>query len=64
MIDDYDPARHTRLVQFSNFYVFENRETQEFELYLSPYGRRPMSAGVCPNRKGFRSVCGRVAGRC
>jgi hypothetical protein len=26
-------------VQFSNFYVFENRETQEFEIFLSPYGQ-------------------------
>ena len=39
VIDDYDPARHTAAVQFSNFYVFENRETHEFELYLSPYGQ-------------------------
>jgi hypothetical protein len=39
VIDDYDSARHTAAVQFSNFYVFENRETQEFEIYLSPYGQ-------------------------
>jgi hypothetical protein len=39
VIDDHDPARHTSAVQFSNFYVFENRETHEFELFLSPYGQ-------------------------
>lgn len=39
VIDDYDPARHTPAVQFSNFYVFEDRETHAFELYLSPYGQ-------------------------
>ena len=38
VIDDYDPARHSPKVQFSNFSVFENRETGQFELYLSPYG--------------------------
>jgi hypothetical protein len=25
-------------VQFSNFFAFENRQTHEIELYLSPYG--------------------------
>jgi hypothetical protein len=39
IIDDYDAARHTPAVQFSNFFVFENRQTHEFELYLSPYGQ-------------------------
>jgi hypothetical protein len=39
VIDDYDPARHTPQVQFSNFFVFENRETHAFEVYLSPYGQ-------------------------
>jgi len=39
VIDDYDPQRHTPAVQFSNFYVFENRRTREFEVYLSPYGQ-------------------------
>ncbi|MCC6446250.1 MAG: exo-alpha-sialidase [Armatimonadetes bacterium] len=39
VIDDYDPARHTKAVQFSNFYVFENRRTHAFEIYLSPYGQ-------------------------
>ena len=39
VIDDYDPARHTPQVQFSNFSVFENRETHAFEIYLSPYGQ-------------------------
>jgi hypothetical protein len=39
VIDDYDPERHTPAVQFSNFIVFENRQTHEFELYLSPYGQ-------------------------
>jgi hypothetical protein len=39
VIDDYDPQRHTTAVQFSNFYVFENRQTHEFEVYLSPYGQ-------------------------
>jgi hypothetical protein len=38
-IDDYDPSRHTPAVQFSNFFVFENRATHQFELYLSPYGQ-------------------------
>lgn len=38
-IDNYDPDRHTPAVQFSNFYVFENRETHDFELFLSPYGQ-------------------------
>ncbi|MCC6489415.1 MAG: exo-alpha-sialidase [Candidatus Hydrogenedentes bacterium] len=38
-IDDFDPARHTPRVQFSNFFVFENRETHAFEIYLSPYGQ-------------------------
>ena len=38
IIDDYDPARHSPEVQFSNFFVFENRETRRFEVYLSPYG--------------------------
>jgi hypothetical protein len=41
VIDDRDPTRHTAAVQFSNFYVFENRETHEFEVYLSPYGQYP-----------------------
>lgn len=39
VIDDYDHARHTPQVQFSNFFVFENRETHAFEIYLSPYGQ-------------------------
>jgi hypothetical protein len=39
VIDDYDPARDTPAVQFSNFYVFENRKTHALELYLSPYGQ-------------------------
>jgi hypothetical protein len=39
VIDDYEPARDSTAVQFSNFFVFENRETHEFELYLSPYGQ-------------------------
>jgi len=39
VIDDYDNARHTPNVQFSNFSVFENRETGAFEIYLSPYGQ-------------------------
>jgi hypothetical protein len=39
VIDDCDPRRHTPAVQFSNFYVFENRETDDFELFLSPYGQ-------------------------
>jgi hypothetical protein len=43
VIDTYDPARHAdpKLhtgVQFSNFFAFENRQTHEIELYLSPYG--------------------------
>ena len=39
VIDDYAPRRDTPAVQFSNFFVFENRQTHEFELYLSPYGQ-------------------------
>lgn len=39
VIDDYDAARHTRAVQFSNFFCFENRETEDIEVYLSPYGQ-------------------------
>jgi hypothetical protein len=39
VIDDYAPGRDTPAVQFSNFFVFENRQTHEFELYLSPYGQ-------------------------
>ncbi len=33
------PRRDTPAVQFSNFFVFENRQTHQFELYLSPYGQ-------------------------
>ena len=39
VIDDYDPARDSATVPFSNFFVFENRQTREFELYLSRYGQ-------------------------
>ena len=39
VIDDYDAARHSPEVQFSNFFVFENRQTRQFEVYLSPYGQ-------------------------
>jgi hypothetical protein len=41
VIDDYDATRHTSAVQFSNFCVFENRETHDFELCLSPFGQYP-----------------------
>ncbi len=41
LIDDYDPRRDTPAVQFSNFFVFENRQTHAFDLYLSPYGQYP-----------------------
>ena len=39
IIDDCGPSRDSPEVQFSNFFVFENRETGAFELYLSPYGQ-------------------------
>ena len=40
VIDDRDPNRDTPLLQLSNFSAFENRETQEIELYLTRYGER------------------------
>lgn len=40
VIDDYDPGHDTPLLQLSNFSLFENRETGEFEAYLTRYGER------------------------
>ena len=40
IIDDCDPQRDTPLLQLSNFSAFENRETQDIELYLTRYGER------------------------
>jgi hypothetical protein len=38
VIDDRDPDKDTELVQFSNFALFENRETKEIEMYLTRLG--------------------------
>jgi len=39
IIDDKDPKRHQHPdPQFSNFSLFENRQTNEFEIYLTGYG--------------------------
>ena len=35
IIDDHDPNKHS----FSNFSLFENRETHELELFLTAYGQ-------------------------
>jgi hypothetical protein len=40
VIDDRNPNSDTEQVQFSNFSLFENRETGEMELYLTRYGER------------------------
>jgi len=40
VMDDRDPESDTQQVQFSNFSVFENRQTGEIELYLTRYGER------------------------
>jgi len=39
VIDDYDPKTQTPSIQFSNFSVVENRETNAFELYLTGWGQ-------------------------
>ncbi len=38
VIDDRDPERDSELVQFSNFSLFENRETLDMELYMTRLG--------------------------
>jgi hypothetical protein len=38
VLDDRDPAKDSELVQFSNFALFENRETNEIEMYLTRLG--------------------------
>lgn len=38
-IDDRDPNKHSFGYQLSNFSAFENRETHEFELFLTTYGQ-------------------------
>ena len=40
VIDDRDPEKDSDQVQFSNFSVFENRETGEIELYMTRFGER------------------------
>ena len=40
IVDDRDPHTDTDALHLSNFYVFENRETGEIELYLTRYGER------------------------
>jgi hypothetical protein len=39
MIDDRDPNTHSLNFQLSNFSLFENRETRNFELFLTTYGQ-------------------------
>lgn len=41
VIDDRDPKKDTQDVQFSNFSVFESRETGKIEMYLTRYSERP-----------------------
>lgn len=38
VIDDRDPEQDDELVQFSNFSLLENRETQDMELYMTRLG--------------------------
>ena len=40
VIDDRDPQKDSDQVQFSNFNVFENRETGDIEMYMTRYGER------------------------
>jgi len=42
VIDDRDPDSDPEELQLSNFSVFENRETGEFELYLTRYDETPV----------------------
>lgn len=42
VIDDRDPDSDPEELQLSNFSVFENRETDEFELYLTRYDETPV----------------------
>lgn len=39
VIDDRDPNTHSLNFQLSNFSLFENRETRNFELFLTTYGQ-------------------------
>jgi len=41
IIDDYDPKTQTAAVQFSNFSLVENRETRDFDLYMTVWGEFP-----------------------
>ena len=40
VIEDYDPQRHSLLLQLSNFHILENRETLDIELYATLLGER------------------------
>ena len=40
VIDDYDPARESPQIQFSNFKLIENRESGDIELYMTRLGER------------------------
>ena len=44
VIDDRDPNKHSFGYQLSNFSLFENRETHEFELFLTTYGQEQNGA--------------------
>ena len=44
VIDDRDPNKHSFGYQLSNFSLFENRETHEFELFLTTYGQQQNGA--------------------
>jgi hypothetical protein len=41
IIDDYDPKTQTAAVQFSNFSLVENRETHDYDLYMTVWGEFP-----------------------
>lgn len=42
VIDDYDPKTQTAAVQFSNFSLVENRETHDYDLYMTVWGEFPI----------------------
>lgn len=41
VIDDYDPKTQTAAVQFSNFSLVENRETHDYDVYMTVWGEFP-----------------------
>lgn len=49
VIDDYNPEKDTNLLQLSNFGVFENRETQEIEIYLTRFGENGQNDEIIPD---------------